>query len=199
MATRTFATRLQITLFAIYWKFVLIVAFHVQSSSFSELSTFCFRDNRAVVINHNRRISHPPLLHQGELENNDFRLCNDGVSLLVFSESVSRKRALSMTSSNNDDVSRGSLFPSWLLDINTKGGAVVWTMIGFVVPILLYKFLIDVFGMDGVQVGKVIGVGFTFVAILAWVSTYIFRVATKDMTYVGRERILNACFHSCLT
>jgi len=41
----------------------------------------------------------------------------------------------------------------------------------------------EVFGVDGIEAGKWIGVGFTFFTTVLWVSTYIFRVATKDMTY----------------
>lgn len=39
------------------------------------------------------------------------------------------------------------------------------------------------FGFDEIETGKWIGIGFTVLATLGWVSTYLFRVATKDMTY----------------
>jgi type III secretory pathway component EscS len=72
----------------------------------------------------------------------------------------------------------------WMLDLNTKGGVVVWTVLGIVIPLMLYQILTSVVGWDELEVGKWMGVGITLVAMLAWVSTYIFRVANKDMTYV---------------
>lgn len=71
-----------------------------------------------------------------------------------------------------------------LLDPGTKGGALFLALIAFVVPIIFYEFVTNVFGFDGIEAGKWIGGGFTVIATLAWVGTYIFRVATKDMTYV---------------
>jgi hypothetical protein len=69
------------------------------------------------------------------------------------------------------------------LDPGTKGGALFLSLVAFVVPILFYQFVTGVFGVDGLEAGKWIGGGFTVIATLVWVSTYIFRVATKDMTY----------------
>jgi Protein of unknown function (DUF3007) len=70
-----------------------------------------------------------------------------------------------------------------LLDPGTKGGALFLSLVLFVVPIIFYQFVTNVFGVDGIEAGKWIGVGFTFFTTVLWVSTYIFRVATKDMTY----------------
>lgn len=71
-----------------------------------------------------------------------------------------------------------------LLDPGTKGGALFLSLVLFVVPILVYQIIVNFFGVDGIEAGKWIGVGFTAFTTLLWVSTYIFRVATKDMTYV---------------
>ena len=79
---------------------------------------------------------------------------------------------------------KSNKLPFWL-DPGTKGGAVVLTIVLFVVPLLVYQFVTNVFGFDEIEAGKWIGIGFTLVAMLGWVSTYIFRVATKDMTYVS--------------
>ena len=79
---------------------------------------------------------------------------------------------------------KGSNLPFWL-DINTKGGAVFWSLVLFVVPLIGYNVLTGLFGFDELETGKWIGVGFTAIALLAWSSTYLFRVATKDMTYVS--------------
>ena len=74
-----------------------------------------------------------------------------------------------------------------LLDPGTKGGALFLALVAFVVPIVFYEFVTNVFGFDGIEAGKWIGGGFTVIATLAWVGTYIFRVATKDMTYVSEQ------------
>mmetsp|Transcript_22648 Transcript_22648/g.31620 ORF Transcript_22648/g.31620 Transcript_22648/m.31620 type:complete len:183 (+) Transcript_22648:176-724(+) len=70
-----------------------------------------------------------------------------------------------------------------LLDPGTKGGALFLSAVLFIVPIIVYQVVINVFGFDPIDAGKWIGVGFTFFTTVLWVSTYIFRVATKDMTY----------------
>lgn len=72
--------------------------------------------------------------------------------------------------------------PFWL-DPGTRGGAVVLSILLFVLPLVGYSVATNVFGVDGVEAGRYIGVGFTAIATLVWVFTYIFRVATKDMTY----------------
>lgn len=77
-----------------------------------------------------------------------------------------------------------------LLDPGTKGGALFLSLVLFVVPILVYQVIVNVFGVDGIEAGKWIGVGFTAFTTILWVSTYIFRVATKDMTYVSRNNKL---------
>jgi len=77
-----------------------------------------------------------------------------------------------------------SSLPFWL-DVGTKGGAVFWSLVLFIVPIIGYNVVTGIFGVDEIEAGKWIGVGFTAFAMLAWGSTYLFRVATKDMTYVS--------------
>lgn len=72
--------------------------------------------------------------------------------------------------------------PFWL-DPGTRGGAVVLSLILFILPLIGYSVATGIFGVDGVDAGRYIGVGFTALATLVWVFTYIFRVATKDMTY----------------
>jgi len=86
-----------------------------------------------------------------------------------------------MATEPDAEKSKGGL-PFWL-DPGTRGGAVVLSLILFILPLLGYSIVTNFFGVDGVEAGKYIGVGFTAVATLVWVFTYIFRVATKDMTY----------------
>ena len=72
-----------------------------------------------------------------------------------------------------------------LLDIGTKGGALFLSFLLFLVPLGFYEFVTTALGWDGIDAGRWIGVGFVVVTCLLWTSTYIFRVATKDMTYVS--------------
>ena len=96
------------------------------------------------------------------------------------------QRSMSSDNSNDEAAVKKSDLP-FLLDPGTKGGALFLSLVAFVVPILFYEFVTSVFGVDGLEAGKWIGGGFTVIATLAWVGTYIFRVATKDMTYVRRQ------------
>jgi len=77
-----------------------------------------------------------------------------------------------------------SKLPFWL-DPNTKGGALVLMVALFVIPYLGYQFLVNALGYDEIDAGIGVGMGFTVLSTLAWMSTYLFRVATKDMTYVS--------------
>jgi hypothetical protein len=86
---------------------------------------------------------------------------------------------------STEDSSKSNL--PMLLDPGTKGGALFLSLVLFVVPILVYQVIVNVFGVDGIEAGKWIGVGFTAFTTILWVSTYIFRVATKDMTYVSKN------------
>jgi hypothetical protein len=91
---------------------------------------------------------------------------------------------MSFTSLSMAQEGGESNLPFWL-DPNTKGGVVVLGFLLFILPILGYNVATGVFGLDGIEAGKWIGVGFTAIGTFAWVATYIFRVATKDMTYVS--------------
>ena len=87
--------------------------------------------------------------------------------------------------SGSDEVSSDSEKSKlpMLLDPGTKGGALFLSLVLFVIPLVVYQVITKVFGADEIEAGKWIGVGFTLFTTLLWVSTYIFRVATKDMTY----------------
>ena len=91
-----------------------------------------------------------------------------------------RTSALAATTEGGDD--KKSQLP-FFLDPGTKGGAVFLSLVVFIVPIILYNISLSK-GLDMIDANRIFGVGFTVVLSLAWVSTYIFRVATKDMTYV---------------
>ena len=96
----------------------------------------------------------------------------------AFMENGSRTKNSSSTLS----MSEKSNLPVFL-DPGTKGGAIVLSLILFVIPIVIYQVATGVFGVDEIEAGRDIGVGFSVITMLLWGSTYIFRVATKDMTY----------------
>jgi hypothetical protein len=95
-----------------------------------------------------------------------------------------REQPLFLSSDDSpSDPQEGSSKLPMLLDIGTKGGALFLSLVLFIIPIIGYEIVTEVFGFDGIEAGRWIGVGFTFFTTVLWVGTYIFRVATKDMTY----------------
>lgn len=97
-------------------------------------------------------------------------------------QKFSSSSMLMATDPDADGSKSSGGLPFWL-DPGTRGGAVVLSLILFVLPLVGYSVATTFFGVDGVEAGEYIGVGFTAIATLVWVFTYIFRVATKDMTY----------------
>ena len=87
------------------------------------------------------------------------------------------------SNSSNEPEPPSKQLPT-LLDPGTKGGALFYMTALFAVPYTVYQVLTVGMGMDEVQTGITIGAGFTILSTVAWMSTYLFRVATKDMTYV---------------
>jgi hypothetical protein len=98
-------------------------------------------------------------------------------------------------SSDNSENTEKSKLP-FFLDPGTKGGAVFIATAAFIIPIIGYNVAVEGFGLDGIEAGKWIGVGFTVVSCLGWVGTYVFRVATKDMTYVRVYTVY--CIDGCV-
>ncbi|CAM9409403.1 unnamed protein product [Ectocarpus sp. 13 AM-2016] len=68
------------------------------------------------------------------------------------------------------------------LDPSTRGGAVVVPTLSLLLPLGAYGALTAV-GVDGSKAGAWVGVGYTLIGLIAWVGSYFFRVATKNMTY----------------
>jgi hypothetical protein len=95
-----------------------------------------------------------------------------------------RQHQWSLQMATEQEGVKKSNLPFWL-DPGTKGGAVFLSLVLFIVPIIGYNIVTNVFGYDPTEAGIWIGVGFTVISTFLWVGTYIFRVATKDMTYVS--------------
>jgi hypothetical protein len=70
---------------------------------------------------------------------------------------------------------------AWL-NPNTRGGVIVWSFLLTLIPIAGYNVLVNS-GMDADKAGADVGAGFVALSMVGWASTYIFRVANKDMTY----------------
>ena len=83
---------------------------------------------------------------------------------------------------NNNNNNNNKL--PMLLDVGTKGGALFLSFGLFCAPLALYQLVTQVGGVDQERAGVAIGVGFTSVLTLGWVSTLLTRVINKDMTYV---------------
>jgi len=80
-------------------------------------------------------------------------------------------------------LSEGKSSLPFFLDPGTKGGITFWTIVAIIVPFFGYNFMTDVLDYDVVLAGQVILVGYVGVGTLVWTGSYVFRVATKDMTY----------------
>jgi hypothetical protein len=96
---------------------------------------------------------------------------------------------LKMTESNEDiEVSQAEGFdPKAWINPNTRGGVIVWSVILTILPVLFYDYIVGN-GMDPDKAGPYVGVGFVALSMVGWALTYIFRVATKDMTYATQLR-----------
>jgi hypothetical protein len=65
-----------------------------------------------------------------------------------------------MASGQDEGDATKSNLPFWL-DPGTKGGALVLSLILFIIPLIGYSIVTNVFGVDGIEAGKWIGIGFT--------------------------------------
>lgn len=65
---------------------------------------------------------------------------------------------------------------------NTRGGVIVWSFLLILIPVGFYNFFVGQ-GMEETKVGVYVGFSFVVLSMVGWASTYLFRVANKDMTY----------------
>ncbi len=70
---------------------------------------------------------------------------------------------------------------------NTRGGVLTWSVILTIIPFGVYNVLVSS-GMDSDKVGANVGFSFVVLSMVGWASTYLFRVANKDMTYARQLR-----------
>ena len=107
---------------------------------------------------------------------------------MTFFHKQSYRKPSSLKMADETPAAKESSLPM-LLDVGTKGGALFLSLLLFIAPIIGYEIATIGFGVDGIEAGRWIGVGFTFFTTVLWVGSYIFRVATKDMTYVSRVSV----------
>eukprot|EP01036_Dinobryon_divergens_P024901 gene24901-33392_t len=77
--------------------------------------------------------------------------------------------------------------PAAWLNPNTRGGVLVWCGLLTLVPVGVYQYFIST-GLEPTTVGAYVGALFVLLSNLLWASTYVFRVANKDMTYAKQLR-----------
>lgn len=75
---------------------------------------------------------------------------------------------------------------AWI-SLDTRGGVLVWSVILTAIPYAVYTALVSS-GLDSDTVGAYVGSLFVLLSCVLWASTYIFRVANKDMTYAQQLR-----------
>lgn len=88
----------------------------------------------------------------------------------------------SVPAANNDDFD----IKAWI-NPNTRGGVLVWAGLFTLVPIGTNNILVSS-SLESSTVGAYVGAIFVLLTNLLWVSTYVFRVANKDMTYAKQLR-----------
>ena len=96
------------------------------------------------------------------------------------------------------EPAKGNGLP-FFLDWGTKGGIVFYTFVLCALPFFAYNFMLDTLGYDVVLAGNVILVGYVGLGTVLWTSSYVFRVANKDMTYAQQvSRVNKARIRDCL-
>lgn len=103
------------------------------------------------------------------------------------SEKISRDLSLQVSTDDKGEEKLVEFDISAWLNINTRGGVLVWCAILTIIPIAAYAYFVST-GLEETTVGAYVGALFVLLTMVAWASTYIFRVATKDMTYAKQLR-----------
>jgi hypothetical protein len=95
-------------------------------------------------------------------------------------------RGLSTQPEEEEEPTQNFDLAAWF-NPNTRGGVIVWSIILFLIPLAVNYYLVST-GLDSDKVGAYVGALFVLLSNVAWASTYIFRVANKDMTYAKQLR-----------
>lgn len=95
-------------------------------------------------------------------------------------------KSLQLSAQTDSTVEEDSRLSRWF-NPNTRGGVLVWSALLLIIPFVAYEYLVST-GIEETKVGAYVGAIFVLVSNLLWASTYIFRVATKDMTYATQLR-----------
>ena len=90
-------------------------------------------------------------------------------------------KILKMTDTGKEISNDGFNLAAWF-NPNTRGGVIVWSTIITIIPVALYNTLVAG-GMNSDTAGADVGFAFVVLSMVGWASTYLFRVANKDMTY----------------
>lgn len=123
--------------------------------------------------------------HKSSLSKN---VLNKEMPKSFFHSKPSRDSALQVsTNEGKGDEKLVEFDISAWLNINTRGGVLVWCAILIVIPVAAYAYFVST-GLEETTVGAYVGALFVLLTMVAWASTYIFRVATKDMTYAKQLR-----------
>ena len=75
-----------------------------------------------------------------------------------------------------------------LLDPGTKGGSLFLSLLLFLSPLLYYAVAVRTSASTPEETQRDISLYFTTGLTLAWTASYLFRVASKDMTYAKQLR-----------
>ena len=101
------------------------------------------------------------------------------------SAALSRSRLAAVPATSEEKDGEFDL-KAWF-DPNTRGGVIVWCVLLLAAPIGAYNYFVST-GIEDTKVGGYVGAIFVLLSNLLWASTYIFRVANKDMTYAKQLR-----------
>ena len=93
---------------------------------------------------------------------------------------------LALSESVEEEVG-GKFDPAAWINPNTRGGVIVWSIILVTIPVFVYYYFVGQ-GMEPTKVGSYVGALFVLLSNVLWASTYVFRVANKDMTYAKQLR-----------
>lgn len=94
---------------------------------------------------------------------------------------------LSLFAQTVDSSSEGGFDLAAWFNPNTRGGVLVWSALLTLLPIAFYQYFIST-GIEATTVGAYVGAIFVLLSNLLWASSYVFRVANKDMTYAKQLR-----------